>query len=599
MADRYTRLYTLPQSDLYLQGSPVILSAGALLKDTQTGSVLAQLKFQNISSKVVRAMKISLRAFDSFETELEGIPEYQYIDLNAERDSFFGPKTAIRMPSRETRSFTCRCTGAVFVDGSFWTAPEEMWETLKAQKTLEEALGGLADQYRRDTGTKGAYLVQEDRDLWRCACGAINHASEGHCHTCNAERKQLLDAADPDTLQEHLAAYEQEQAEKAAAQAAREAEEKARQKAKQKKVARIAAPIAVLAAMAVLFFAYVLLQIIRPAIRYKEAVALSNAGKYEEAINAFTILDGYKDSVAQIEKCETAIKDKKYAAAVELYTAGKYEDAIAAFAALDGYKDSAAQIEKCRAGIKKPVKDEQYAVAVELFAAGKYEEAITAFTALDGYKDSTAKIKEIKPKYYEQLLSNASVGSTVFFGSYEQDNNTANGKEDIEWIVLAKEGNKVLVISKYALDCQKYNSTYTDVTWETCSLRKWLNGTFLNEAFNSAEQNSIVSSTVTADKNPTYSTSSGNNTTDKVFLLSIQEVDKYFGSAYSRQCDATKACRAQGAFLSCEWWLRSPGNSSYRVAYVLSSGEIDHMGLQVGLGYNDVTVRPAMWIIFR
>ena len=62
--------------------------------------------------------------------------------------------------------------------------------------------------------------------------------------------------------------------------------------------------------------------------------------------------------------------------------------------------------------------------------------------------------------YYKLLLSNASVGSTVFFGSYEQDNDTANGKEDIEWIVLAKEGNKLLVISKYALDCQKYNSTY-------------------------------------------------------------------------------------------------------------------------------------------
>ena len=328
--------------------------------------------------------------------------------------------------------------------------------------------------------------------------------------------------------------------------------------------------------------------------KYVAAVELYTAGKYEDAIVAFTELDGYKDSAVQIEKCETAIKDEKYAAAVELYTAGKYEDAIAAFTALDGYKDSAAQIEKCETTIK----DEKYAAAVELYTAGKYEDAIAAFTALDGYKDSAAQIKEIKPKYYKQLLSNASVGSTVFFGSYEQDNNTANGKEDIEWIVLAKEGNKALVISKYALDCQKYNSTYTDVTWETCSLRKWLNGTFLNAAFSSVEQNSIISSSVTADKNPKYNTSPGKNTTDKVFLLSITEVNKYFRSDNARQSQGTEYCYARGAFKAsngkCWWWLRSPGYSSDYAADVRIDGSVCNAGDSVDYASN--AVRPALWI---
>ena len=289
------------------------------------------------------------------------------------------------------------------------------------------------------------------------------------------------------------------------------------------------------------------------------------------------------------------IPNQKYSAAVELYTLGKYEEAIAAFTALDGYKDSAVQIEKCETAIK----DEKYAAAVELYTAGKYEDAIAAFTALDGYKDSAAQIKEIKLKYYKQLLSNASVGSTVFFGSYEQDNNTANGKEDIEWIVLAKEGNKALVISKYALDCQEYNSTYyTDVTWETCSLRKWLNGTFLNAAFSSVEQNSIISSSVTADKNPKYNTSPGKNTTDKVFLLSITEVNKYFRSDNARQCQGTEYCYAQGAYKAsngnCWWWLRSPGFDSHYAAGVDIDGSVSNRGNFVHIGSG--AVRPALWI---
>ena len=334
--------------------------------------------------------------------------------------------------------------------------------------------------------------------------------------------------------------------------------------------------------------------------KYVAAVELYNSGKYEEAIAAFTALESYNDSVAQIEVCETAIKDEKYAAAVELYTAGKYDDAIIAFTAIDKYKDSSELIEKCETAFM----DEKYAAAVELYNAGKYEEAIAAFTALDGYKDSKAMIVEIKPKYRIQLLSNASVGSTAYFGSYEQDNNTANGKEDIEWIVLAKEGNKVLVISKYALDCQQYNTSHTSVTWETCSLRKWLNGTFLNAAFSSEEQNMIISSTVAADKNPKYSISPGNNTTDKAFLLSIPEVDKYFSSDETRKCVPTDYAKAQGACTAvynksagkgnCWWWLRSPGINSINPACVGSDGSFYFNGLDVYGG--DFGVRPAMWI---
>ena len=199
---------------------------------------------------------------------------------------------------------------------------------------------------------------------------------------------------------------------------------------------------------------------------------------------------------------------------------------------------------------------------------------------------------------YKQMFSDANVGSSVFFGSYEQDNNTSNGREDIEWLVLAKEGDRALVISKYTLDYQKYNSTDTDVTWDTCSLRKWLNSEFLNVAFSEDERAIIPSMTVSADRNPNYSTSPGNTTTDKVFLLSITEAEKYFTSDSARQCQETTYCNVRGGNktrASRHWWLRSPGGDADLAAYVFYDGSVIAYGNYV---HNGNAVRPALWVDF-
>ena len=145
----------------------------------------------------------------------------------------------------------------------------------------------------------------------------------------------------------------------------------------------------------------------------------------------------------------------------------------------------------------------------------------------------------------------------ITFGTYEQDNNTANGAEPIEWLVLAKEDNRVLVISKYALDSQLYNAEWTSVTWETCTLRTWLNETFLSNAFNPTEQSKIQATNVTADKNPWTNTDAGNDTLDKVFLLSFKEADKYFNSDTERRCAPTSYADVLGAWESDDNYRRS------------------------------------------
>lgn len=201
-------------------------------------------------------------------------------------------------------------------------------------------------------------------------------------------------------------------------------------------------------------------------------------------------------------------------------------------------------------------------------------------------------------------LADITVGDTVKFGSYEQDNNTENGKEEIEWEVLAVENEKALLLSKYALDCQPYNSEKANVTWESCTLRNWLNDIFLNDAFDTSYQKMILSSTVPADKNPEYDTDPGNDTTDKVFLLSIDEAKKYFPTDAERKCVPTEFAKANGAGTNgydaasgkaaCWWWLRSPGFNQGYAAAVRSDGSVSCLGRSVN-GVNDC-VRPAMWV---
>ena len=136
------------------------------------------------------------------------------------------------------------------------------------------------------------------------------------------------------------------------------------------------------------------------------------------------------------------------------------------------------------------------------------------------------------------------------------------------------------------------------MTWETCTLRKWLNDSFLNTAFSSKHQELISSVSVSADKNPEYSTNPGNATTDKVFLLSITEAEKYFTSDSARACKGTDYCYAQGAYKgnngNCYCWLQSPGLSQSLAAYVVSDGSVYYRGGLVNRA--DVGVRPAMWI---
>ena len=356
--------------------------------------------------------------------------------------------------------------------------------------------------------------------------------------------------------------------------------------AKAKRNKRTAIITAIILCSTVAFFLLYNMVIV-PNNNYKNAMALMHSGRYTEAISVFEALDGYKDSVDKIGQCHTAILDGKYNDAVALMDAGNYKEAIPAFEALDGYKDSTDKIEECHTAIL----DGKYNDALALMDAGKITEAYEAFLALDGYKDSTEKAAALYDKYKMENLSAAQVGDYVFFGEYEQDNDTSNGKEYIEWLVLDVKDGKALVISKYALDCRSVMGH-----WKDSSIRKWLNNDFLGVAFSSDEL-SKLSPVIVSPFSFEFQENQSSNT-DRVFLLSVGEANEYFSSDSTRDCKLTDYAVANGPFASsnCWWWLRTPGTSG-RVdecfAYVNRNGGVSTYGNN---GDSYAAIRPAMWI---
>lgn len=203
-------------------------------------------------------------------------------------------------------------------------------------------------------------------------------------------------------------------------------------------------------------------------------------------------------------------------------------------------------------------------------------------------------------------------GDTITFGHYEQDNNLENGAEPIEWIVLDVQDGKALLLSRYGLDAKAYNSDRGDITWEKCSLRSWLNGEFLKTAFSEKEQSTILLTDV--DNSPSQGYSDwhgygGNNTQDKVFILSYAEANKYLGATTDEtpnvrtRVHPTAFAVQNGAIgdydymtADCEsaesWHLRSPGIEQNHNIHVRRDGSL----ISAGGWFSDTCVRPVLWI---
>ena len=198
------------------------------------------------------------------------------------------------------------------------------------------------------------------------------------------------------------------------------------------------------------------------------------------------------------------------------------------------------------------------------------------------------------------------VGAVIQFGGHD-------------WRVLDVQGNRALIITENIIERRPYNVQWEAVTWETSSLRQYLNGEFL-QRFAQEDQRRIAETRIANNDNLWYDTPGGNDTTDRIFLLSLEEVDRYFGNSGDYENRRRKIYEGQwpsGRWVSADygfgfsnandsdriarynnealwWWLRSPGGISGSAAGVNVGG-----GVRVSGGVNfDVFggVRPALWL---
>ncbi len=204
-----------------------------------------------------------------------------------------------------------------------------------------------------------------------------------------------------------------------------------------------------------------------------------------------------------------------------------------------------------------------------------------------------------------KILKDAEVGDIITFGTYEQDNDEANGKEAIEWKVLAKEENRVLVLSEKVIDCVPFNEEIkSGLTWENSTIRKWLNAEFISSAFSEKEEARIAE---TVNKNAPvrdYGIPEMPPTREKVFLISMEEIYEFFprdtDTVYREETIAfpTEYAKAKGIELRRDgavmWWLRESTVDEMFGACADDLGKRFHRGRE--MNRTDVGIRPAMWL---
>lgn len=183
------------------------------------------------------------------------------------------------------------------------------------------------------------------------------------------------------------------------------------------------------------------------------------------------------------------------------------------------------------------------------------------------------------------------------FGRYPH---TADGVQAaMRWLVLEKRGDIVLLLAENVIECKRFHDDPSDSIWGESTLRGWLNGEFLNSAFMEDERDSIVLCTHTDGGNDSCAIDEGEEVVDSAFLLSIGEVERYFGIPFTRRASATEYAAEQGVWRmdngSACWWLRSPGADKKVAASVNENGHINASGDAVKNSM--IGVRPALWVL--
>ena len=305
--------------------------------------------------------------------------------------------------------------------------------------------------------------------------------------------------------------------------------------------------------------------------RYKEAQMLQDKGMYQDAIDVYEKLYGYKDSNANITECkkdmEIAKEKLTYETAVKSYNNKDYLTAANFFNKVKDYQDA-----------KEKAKESYYKYGQELVTKADYANAYIAFTNASDYSNAKLLAAKYKAAY-------AGVGSTITLGKYDQDGDASDGPEGIEWYIISKSDTQAILLSKYALILMPYNENGEAVPYADSTIRTYVNETFYNTAFTAEEKSYIV---------PTKINENGKESENNVFILTNDMFNKYVStSSIMRVAKASEAAKPNSTYSgrTTFWWTSSTTNN--RVVCIGTSGSVYDAGATLSYG-----VRPAIVIDF-
>lgn len=339
-----------------------------------------------------------------------------------------------------------------------------------------------------------------------------------------------------------------------------------------KKTTKIIISMVITGCIALSIFAVILVTTIIPNLRYQKALELHENGDPYKAAVILEKLGNFKDS--------------------RQLTADYYFEAEEYYSAANAYR-----------WIREDSENNAYRYALCYFLEGKYQEAINYFNDIISYSDA----KEYVIKCQLSLMDAAEINHEVTFGVYEQDNDIENGKEEIDWIVINKEGSKVLLMSKNILDYQPFNTDglvstgaiskeETYIPWSESYVRTFLNNDFYDTAFIDEEKKYIVRSNITTTDCDEYTYS----TQDNVFILSSDEFytlkEKFtVGTCLQK---ATEYAKSKNGCNSCYTRDQQHYRGVFGISSVYSPGVIDKHNTVYFVSASTETgaIRPCIWV---
>ncbi len=372
------------------------------------------------------------------------------------------------------------------------------------------------------------------------------------------------------------------------------------------------------------------------------------------AAAAIIIIINYQNKSGRLLRADNYISKGQYVKAAEVYELYDNYSACQHLAQVlqsEGKAKDAIIIAEKAANIAKACRKKK---SDPFYADQEYDAVKTclAMACQEGSQEAVEAYKRLRPKHPDvfkqsmdydlrHMVAGALINSGRFseasylmlpgdllpFGRYEQDGNSANGAEDIYWVIKGvsfdNSGVRLKLVSLVALDIMPYNSVKTPVTWKTCSLRHWLNRTFFEQAFNEHEQAAVAATSLQGEKNSSGASAPWLDTLDKVWVMSVDEASSLFKNNGERLSLASKyAFGKDGDFgtqqinsfvgyygrgdvfkerTGVRYWLRTPGTNGLKAAIAGRNGGICYGKAQKKQIYDRVVtdnlaVRPVMRI---